>query len=186
MGKSLAIWLARQGAHVTIVSRDRTKLEKALVEIEAARVNKDQKFCYVSADLTSSQNAKHALQDAVEKIGMVPEYVFTCAGLAQLGLFLEQDIGEFDSQMRTNYFTALYTLKEAANLMVENDIRGGKLVITSSLVAFAGFVGYSAYTPAKSALRGLADCLRNEMQMYDIGVHIYFPGNILSPGYENE
>ena len=35
----------------------------------------------------------------------------------------------------------------------------------SSAVAFGGMVGYSPYAPSKFALRGLADCLRNELQV---------------------
>lgn len=32
----------------------------------------------------------------------------------------------------------------------------------------------------------LAECLRQEFQLYDIGVHIYLPGTILSPGLDEE
>lgn len=54
------------------------------------------------------------------------------------------------------------------------------------MMGLLGFAGYSAYAPTKFALRGLADCLRNELKQYGIGVHIFFPGNIDSPGFENE
>lgn len=33
---------------------------------------------------------------------------------------------------------------------------------------------------------GLAECLRSEFQLYDIDIHAYFPGTILSPGFEEE
>jgi 3-dehydrosphinganine reductase len=49
-----------------------------------------------------------------------------------------------------------------------------------------GLVGYSQYSPAKHAIKGLADCLRSELQLYGISVHAYFPGTILSPGYTRE
>jgi 3-dehydrosphinganine reductase len=35
-------------------------------------------------------------------------------------------------------------------------------------------------------LAGLAECLRSEFQLYDISIHAYFPGTILSPGYQEE
>lgn len=47
-------------------------------------------------------------------------------------------------------------------------------------------IGYSTYAPAKHALRGLADTLRSELALYNVSVHIFFPGNMLSPGFENE
>ena len=33
---------------------------------------------------------------------------------------------------------------------------------------------------------GLAEVLRSEFVLYDIAIHIFFPGTILSPGYERE
>ena len=35
-------------------------------------------------------------------------------------------------------------------------------------------------------LEGLADTLQSELMLYDIGVQIFFPPTIYSPGYENE
>ena len=40
---------------------------------------------------------------------------------------------------------------------------GGTIVFVSSAVVFAGMIGYSQYAPSKFALRGLTDCLRNEL-----------------------
>jgi 3-dehydrosphinganine reductase len=79
----------------------------------------------------------------------------------------------------------------------------GKIVFVSSILGYMGFVGYSSYTPGKHALRGkctinavgmdanraapgLAETLRNELLLYDIDVHIFFPATIYSPGYEQE
>ncbi|KAI5302587.1 hypothetical protein KEM56_000545, partial [Ascosphaera pollenicola] len=58
---------------------------------------------------------------------------------------------------------------------------------------------YAPYSPAKAAMRSLADTLNQELEVYngarhgkgpapdaDIKMHIVFPMGILSPGYENE
>jgi 3-dehydrosphinganine reductase len=74
------------------------------------------------------------------------------------------------------------------------------LVMTSSLAAFVGLGGYAPYSPAKAAMRNLADALRSEVNLYrgarqrdpsagpptDIEIHCVCPGTILSPGYEQE
>ena len=62
----------------------------------------------------------------------------------------------------------------------------GKLIFVSSILGYMSFAGYSTYTPAKHALRGLSETLRHELLLYNIGVHICFPGTIYSPGYDNE
>lgn len=55
---------------------------------------------------------------------------------------------------------------------------------------FFPLVGYGPYTPAKQALRGLSDTLRQELQLYhplcNIKTHTIFPGTIFTPGWEIE
>ena len=63
------------------------------------------------------------------------------------------------------------------------------LVFTASTVAFFAVVGYAPYSPSKWALRGLADTLVQEVQLYPdnpVRVHVVYPGTILSPGFERE
>lgn len=60
------------------------------------------------------------------------------------------------------------------------------IIFTSSVMAFYPLAGYNAYTPAKAAIRNLADGLRQECHLYDIAVHACFPATIYSPGFENE
>lgn len=62
------------------------------------------------------------------------------------------------------------------------------LIFTSSVVAFVPVIGYGTYTPAKAALRGLADTLAQELEVYpqNVKVHIVYPGGISSPGFERE
>ena len=47
-------------------------------------------------------------------------------------------------------------------------------------------VGFAAYAPTKWAIRGFADCLRMEMQAYNVAVRIAYPPNMETPGYKVE
>ncbi|WFD00722.1 hypothetical protein MYAM1_003474 [Malassezia yamatoensis] len=62
----------------------------------------------------------------------------------------------------------------------------GRIVFVSSVVGMMGLVGYAQYSPMKFAIRGLAETLRSEFQMYGIQVQCFFPATILSPGFEEE
>lgn len=64
--------------------------------------------------------------------------------------------------------------------------RPGKVVLISSMLGLTGMVGYSQYSPTKFALRGLAECLRQELLPYDISVHIYYVATIDTPGNRAE
>ena len=64
------------------------------------------------------------------------------------------------------------------------------LVFTASTAAFVAIPGYAAYTPTKTALRALADTLRQEVMIYapvvNIRVHCSFPGTILTEAFARE
>jgi 3-dehydrosphinganine reductase len=64
--------------------------------------------------------------------------------------------------------------------------RKGRLVFVSSTLGYMSIVGYTSYSPAKHALRGLADSLRSELLLYNISVHIFMPCTMFTPGYEEE
>ena len=61
-----------------------------------------------------------------------------------------------------------------------------RIILCGSVLSFLGMIGYSAYVGSKYALRGLADCLRSELKPLGIQVQLYFPGNMDTPGYEQE
>jgi 3-dehydrosphinganine reductase len=65
------------------------------------------------------------------------------------------------------------------------------IIFTSSFLAFLPILGYSPYSPAKAALRNLADTLAMETKLYEsthvpIRVHTIFPATIFTEGFENE
>ena len=61
-----------------------------------------------------------------------------------------------------------------------------KICFVSSTLGYMSFIGYASYSPAKHALRGLADTLRSELQLYNIDAQIFFPCTMFTPGYEEE
>ncbi|PVZ98766.1 hypothetical protein BB558_005239 [Smittium angustum] len=185
LGKAVAIELAKRGAHITIVARRLEELNKAKTEIESHCTSNCQKVICISSDCTDHDSTVKALDEAIEKHGKVPEYVFTCAGASYPGLFIEQSVDVFEKNMKLNYFGTLYTVHQAVNKMVGSNIKGN-VVLVGSTLSMLGLIGYSQYTPTKFAIRGLAESLRNELKAYGINVSVYFPGTILSPGFETE
>ncbi|RKP14342.1 oxidoreductase [Piptocephalis cylindrospora] len=187
LGRSVGLELAKLGAHVTIVARNEDLLRSTTAELEEMRLEENQRFEWVSADLTNKEKAIEAIRTSEERHGSIPDYVFLCAGASFPGMFVEQDADELASNMSIVYHTALYTSHAAIRRMVEGGKpKGCKIIFVASVLSFMGIVGYSGYCASKYALRGLADVLRNEMLMYGIDIHIYFPGNMLTKGYERE
>ncbi|KAI8063626.1 hypothetical protein BC940DRAFT_307194 [Gongronella butleri] len=186
LGKALAMELAKAGADITIVARRKAELDKAVEEIKSFCSSQDQKVIAVSADVTNKEDVVRAFDEAKVKIGRDPEYVFSCAGASTPKFFLDYEMDEFDWSVKLNFLGQTYVAHQAALRMKEAGVRHGKIVFVSSMLGLLSFAGYGSYSPTKFAVRGLADTLRNELKQYDINVHIFYPGGILSPGFEQE
>ena len=99
--------------------------------------------------------------------------------------------------MDSNYFSSAYIAHAALQSWLKAPSSSSNpkqepkhIIFTSSVLVFCPILGYSPYSPAKSALRTLSDTLSQELELYSshtpIRTHTILPGTIFSPGYENE
>ncbi|KAJ7179079.1 oxidoreductase [Mycena filopes] len=186
LGLALAILLTRNGADVSIVARDEQRLQAAVDEMEKVRQSPGQKLKSYSYSINEAESASAALEAAcAAHDGRCPDAIFLCAGTSTPGFFVEETEASQRNGMEMAYWVQASTALAAAKRMVR-DRFAGKIIFTSSVLGYMSMVGYSSYSPGKHALRGLAETLRSELLLYDIGVHIFFPGTIYSPGYIQE
>src|SRR5205085_5374802 len=108
----------------------------------------------------------------------------TCAGYSRPGRFEELDAATFRDQMDVDYFGTLHAVRAVTPAMIVR--RRGHLVLVSSTAGLIGVYGYSAYAPAKFAVRGLAETLRGELKPYDIVVGCAYPPDTDTPGLAQE
>ncbi|KAM5432438.1 3-dehydrosphinganine reductase [Microsporum ferrugineum] len=210
MGRSVAIELAKKRANIVIVSRTVSKLEAALKDIKAAALYPEkQRFHYVSADLKDYEGTERVLENVSKWNGdQPPDIVWCCAGMSLPGFFVTTPPETLKSQMDTIYWTAAFTAHSTLNRWlspVAPSSRNAKtsprhIIFTSSAAVFVPLAGYGPYSPAKAAMRALADTLVQEIEVYngsrknmqqpapaaDVKVHIVYPMGILSPGFAHE
>lgn len=185
LGLSLAKKYAAKGARVSIVARSADKLAAAKREIEAAGAAVAPVFTQ-SADVTDFAAVQKAVDAANAFHKRVTDHVVCAAGYSTPGYFLEQDVSVFRHMMDVDYFGTVHAIKAALPAMVAEGRNDGQIVLVSSGLGLISWIGFSQYSGAKYALRGLAESLRNELLLYGIRVSIFYPGNIDSPGFEEE
>ncbi|KAI9912063.1 hypothetical protein PsorP6_008911 [Peronosclerospora sorghi] len=189
LGLALAKKYAEQGAKVSIVARGLEKLEQAKSEIQDVGKTTEAKVFTQSCDVADFSSVQQAVDAANEFHGRVTDHVMCCAGFACPGYFQEQDVSLYKKIMDVNYFGTLHAIKAALPAMVKRSEEGGDgghVVLVSSGLGLTSWIGYAQYAASKYALRGLAESLRNELKLYGIGVSIFYPGNIDTPGYVEE
>ena len=187
IGKAIATELLAKGARVTLLARTKSKLEAAVTELSAkypAEYPADTSAVqYVCASTTDSDQLKAAMATATATFGPADVLVAN-AGTAAPGLFLDMPVSTFESQMDLNYLGTVRSIKAVLPEMVEQ--RSGQIIIVASGAAACTFLGYSSYAPSKWAVRALADTLRNELCGFGISVHIGYPPDTDTPGFEHE
>ncbi|KAJ4490053.1 oxidoreductase [Lentinula aciculospora] len=186
LGLAVAKLLVLKGAHVSIVSRDAQRLENAMKELEAVRISPSQAFKSYSYDLVTMSGAREALDAVCEPHeGRNPDAIFMLAGSCHPRFFIEETEETMKKQMDQTYWVQAWTALEASQRMVRDKSKG-KIVFHSAYIGYITLIGYAAYGPGRMALRALADTLRQEFLLYDIDIHIAFPGTMYTPGYDIE
>lgn len=186
LGLALAKELARKGASITIVARTQSKLDAAIKELETLRQSPTQTFRALAFALDSHDASAEALAAAAAANGgELPDVVFACAGAARPMFLVDMQPDDFERGMVNGFWLQAWTAFAAAKEMAKKG-KKGKIILVSSTLGFMSFVGYSNYSPAKHALRGLAESLRSELLLYGIDVHIFFPPTMYTPGFEEE
>ncbi|KAF8974259.1 oxidoreductase [Flammula alnicola] len=187
LGLSLACILVQKGANVSIVARNQGRLNEALSVLERHKKVPAQKVLAYSFSLDTATESTAAL-DAVcaPYDGQSPDAVFACAGASHPGFFVEMDEEWLTRGMADGYWVQAWTCWAAAKMMVRQKRRGGKIVLVSSVLGYMSIIGHASYSPAKHALRALADTLQSELMLYDIDVHAHFPPTMFTPGYDAE
>ena len=183
IGLELARQLAAGGAHVTLLARRQPLLEAACQELEGLRASPVQQFDWLAVDVGDQPAVAAALGDYAARRG-APHLLVNSAGLTMPGLFHRLDLQVFEELMRVDYFGALYVTRALLPAMLER--RSGVIVNISSVAALAGAYGYSAYAPAKNALRSLSETLAVELRPCGIHVCTVFPADTETPQLEFE
>ena len=182
IGLATAARCLDRGAAVSLVARDPERLAGAR-NVLVARQAPGARIATTSADVTEASALTRAIDGLVSELGPV-DLLVTSAGEARPGHFTDLADDVFRAQMEVGYFGTLHAARAVVPSMIER--RRGHLVFVSSTVALVGVYGYSAYAPAKYAVRGLAETLRPELKPHGIVVACAYPPDTDTPGLARE
>jgi len=160
IGEAIAARLAAEGANLTLVARDRVRLEEV-----AARVGGRTAVL----DIRDRTAVTTAVDAAVAELG--PLYAL----VANAGIGGPNEPGpedRFDDLVATNLI-GTYSCCRAAEPQLED---GGRIVVTASILARIGVAGYTGYCASKAGLLGLVRALAAELASRRIAVNAICPG----------
>src|SRR5271155_1912959 len=127
----------------------------------------------LSLDVTSFQSACEAVTATVHKFGRL-DVVANAAGYGNLAPIEDTEIEDFQAQIETNLFGAIYVSKAAIPTMRQQ--RSGHIITFSSVGGRIGSTGRAAYSAAKFGVEGFSEVMATEMAPLGVKVTIIEPG----------
>ncbi len=164
------------GADVALVARDAQKLAAARDQLTATHPGS--RVLTLSLDIANHKGAQSELDGLLRDLGGL-DVLVNNAGSMTLGLFSEITLERHAAAMEANY-TGHLTMTHLL-LPAIKESKQGRIVFVSSVAGFLGIYGYSAYSPAKFAMTGLAECLRQELKDSGVTVSVAFPPDTETP-----
>lgn len=169
IGRTIALHLAREGARVVAVARDREKLETLAAEVP------DAEWMVMPADVTSRKDMRRLATEVLSVWG-TPHLVVANAGrLEPIGPLWESDPDEWWRDVEINLRGSFLSVRDFVPLMVEAG--RGRVILFGGGGSTRVFPWVSAYAMSKAALLRLAETL--DLELEGTGVHAFS----VSPGF---
>jgi len=170
IGRALAQQLAVTGARLALSDVNAAALDETLRLLPAGTEARG--YALDVAD----RAAVFAHAADVERDFGAAHFVFNNAGTTLVGNFVQLDIDEIEWQLAINLWGVIYGCKAFLPGMLAR--REGCLVNVSSVFGLIGFPLQSAYNISKFGVRGLTECLWQELEGTDVRAVCVHPGGI--------
>lgn len=174
IGEATAIAMANEGARVVIGDINDELGNAATKKITDA----GGKAIYCHADVGVTDDVKNLIQTAIDTYGKL-DILVNNAAVAIPGTVVDTSEDDWMRVLNINLTSVWRGMKFAIPHMLDNGI--GSIVNISSMQAFKGFKGWSAYATAKGGINALTQQAANEYALQNIRVNAIAPGTIMTP-----
>lgn len=172
IGRATALRLARAGARVVVLGRDRTALDEV-----AARTG----GTVVVADLADPSEVERAAAESLSIAGRV-DVLVNNAGEGWAGPFAEINPLRAERLVRTNLLAPIRLARAVLPPMLER--KTGHIVNMASIAGHVGVRDEVVYAATKAGLIGFSESLRYELAGTGVGVSVVSPGIVRTSFFE--
>lgn len=185
IGHKVCLALAREGARVVVVGRNRLRLEAVRTEVDAI----NDVYGYTAAalglelDVSREQDMADMARLTLEHFGGL-DILIAAAGIlrgpnSRPTILAELNAAEWHLVVNTNLTGVFLSNRAALGIMREQ--RSGQIINISSLSGRRAVPFDAAYCASKFGVIGLTESLADEMRPYGVRVQVVLPGNTDTP-----
>ena len=177
IGKSLALQLSEQGAHLVLAARSKQLLDALKAQCESL----GGRALVVPTDVSVPAQCHALVQRAAEHYGRIDTLVNN-AGVCMIARFEEvQALSLYEQIMRVNYLGSVYCTHYCLPYLKQSR---GHVVAITSLAGRTGVPLYSAYSASKHAMIGFFESIRIELEPAGIDITLILPDFVSSGIHE--
>jgi 3-oxoacyl-[acyl-carrier protein] reductase len=164
IGRAVVDALAREGARVAVLSRDRDVAERVAAELPPVEGGA---HLGIPCEVTSEES-RTAMAAALMEAGLLPSILVNNAGATRDGLLLRASEGDVKDVLDVNLVGAMMVTKVLLKPILRAssalaDQGGASVVNLGSVVGAHGNAGQSAYSAAKAGLVGFSKSMAREL-----------------------
>ena len=174
IGRAIAAALARAGARVVLVARDRDKLIETADELNSAGC----RAAWVTGDLRDRDQVRAASESAVEAFGE-PDILVNSAGVNLRPSMSDLDESVWDTTMALNLTAPFLLGQRFGPAMAQRGF--GRIIHISSQQAHRAFVNSGAYGASKGGLESLARSQAEAWSPHGVTCNALVPGFVMTP-----
>jgi short-subunit dehydrogenase len=175
IGRALARVLAAEGARVGLVARRAPELAALAAEVAAAGGT----AAYAPADVSQRAPTVAAIDQVAAQLGPVDLLIANAGVGAPTVVQPALNVADVEKMFRVNVFGVVYALEAVLPQMLQ---RGrGHVAAVSSMAAYRGLPGESAYCSSKAAVNTFMEGLRVQLRGRGVAVTTICPGFVRTP-----
>ena len=163
IGRALALALARQGAQLALCDLDEAGLEETR-KLTSGGAPKVSTHRVDVSDRAAVEQWAHAVIDEHGRVNLL----FNNAGVGLSSAIVDMSYEDLEWLMGINFWGVVHgTTSFLPHLIDSGD---GHVINLSSVFGLIAVPGQAAYNAAKFAVRGYTECLREELEIMNVGV----------------
>jgi len=181
IGRSLALGLAREGARIVVVARNRERAQAVVDEI-AGQPGAETALA-VAADVGNEADVRRAVAETDGAFGRVDALINNAGWMPRLSRVVDADTATLERVWRSNVVGCFLATKHYAPLMIRGG--GGRIIYMSSAIGTQAGPGMAPYGGTKAALNILNNVVHQELADDGIRTVAIAPGLTVTPGMRN-
>lgn len=173
IGYGVALCLLKEGVHVAITSRDKTRAENAAQSLQKLSVA-GAKVIGIAADVRNYESHQNAVNQVLDVFGQL-DIVIANAGLGHFASIEDLTLEQWQETIDTNLTGVFYSIKSSVGALKQSQ---GYFISISSLAGTNFFAGGSAYNASKFGVTGFTQSVMLDLRAHNVKVSTIMPGSV--------